>query len=101
MADELRFSFDELVDYRQQLGRFCRLHYDSLIGFNDGVSFKLDADDENLGNKARHLSSSATCIESLLDCPDVLAPGTGSRVLKLAENFSLAALARPHKEWLS
>jgi len=69
MPNEPELSFEELVGYRRQLQRFCSAHYASLLSFLNGISFKLSLGDRPLGGKARHLSSTATCIESLLDWP--------------------------------
>ena len=84
MAVEPDLTFDQLVSIRERLQTFCTLHYSSLAAFHDGISFKFDLDDAGLGAEAQHLSSSATCIESLLECPEVLRPKTAMNVLELA-----------------
>lgn len=101
MADERPLSFTDLIDYRQQLSLFCREHYRSVAAFLDGLSFKLDVNEGALGPRARHLSSSATCIESLLDCPRIFVPREAVDVPGLAADFSRSAVRRPHREWLS
>src|ERR1039457_7105737 len=101
MADELPSSFDDLVGYRQQLYKFCFSHRDALDAFQDGISFKLHPRGAKLGSKARHLSSSATCIESLLDCPPIFHAKKDVDVSKLAEQFALSAITRPHDKWKS
>src|SRR6266496_3258827 len=101
MADEPAISFDELVVYRQELYRFCTGHVDSLTAFHNGISFKLNTQERKLGPRDRHLSSSATCIESLLDCPPMLWAKKTLDVVKLARRFGLSALRRSPKRWTS
>jgi hypothetical protein len=101
MANEPDLTFDKLVSIRERLQRFCALHYSSLAAFHDGISFKFDLDDASLGAEARHLSSSATCIESLLECPEVLRPKAAMNLLELASNFGVSALKRPQADWAS
>lgn len=102
MADELDVGFDDLVTYRQQLHKFCSLHYGSLFRFRSGISFKL-YDGETLKGKGVHnLTSSATCIASLLGCPDVLRPQSRVNGINgIAREFSIAGLNRSHKRWWS
>jgi len=101
MPNESELAFDNIVAYRQQLQKFCCAHYTSLIEFKDGVSFKLNLTEQSLGTAARHLSSTATCIESLLDCPPEFLPKESIDISALARDFSLAAMHRTHAEWLS
>jgi hypothetical protein len=101
MADELDVSFNDLVTYRQQLHDFCSLHYSSLFGFKSGISFKLYDGETLTGEGVHNLTSSATCIASLLGCPDSLRPPKSEDIDDLARNFSIAALDRPHKNWWS
>jgi hypothetical protein len=70
MASESTVSFNDLIAYRQQLQNFCATHYNSLTEFQDAISFKISLDEAKLGGEAEHLSSTATCIESLLSCPE-------------------------------
>ena len=100
MAVELAIDFDELVDFRRQLSKFCVNHYPSVTAFQDGISFKLHLDDPGLGHKARHLSSSATCFESLLDSPQVFRPRAAD-ISQTAARFALLAARRPHSRWKS
>src|ERR1700731_4958226 len=102
MADESPLSFDTLVSYRQLLQQFCAAHYKSLVEFHDGISFKLTLTEPNLGSEAEHLTSTATCIESLLDCPALFLPA--DRVVaidQLATDFSRSAMRRAHADWRS
>jgi len=101
MENDSVISFDDLVAYRRQLQRFCSAHFGSLVAFKDGVSFKLQQDEMALGSEARHLSSSATCLESLLACPDIFRPKSARDVPALAQEFAVSAIRRPHAEWLS
>lgn len=101
MPTELHTSFDELVTSRQELQQFCVPHYRSLARFQDGISFKLNLSEPRLGRTARHLSSTATCIESLLDCPVEYLPPKHIDILPLARDFALSALGQPQHNWLS
>jgi hypothetical protein len=102
MANESPLSLDDLALYRQRLNDFCALHYRSLVKFQDGISFKLNPEEPKLGPTARHLSSSATCIESLLECPAHFQPTTDSPNLsQLASDFANSALRRPQDKWFS
>src|SRR6266496_2454227 len=102
MADESADSFEDLVAYRQELYKFCAGHVDSLTAFHGGVSFKLNTLEPKLPKRrARHLSSSATCYESLLGCPPILRSPRCIDVLKLARNFARAALRRSADDWTS
>jgi len=97
MADEVDVSFDDVVAYRQQLHTFCSLHYNSLIGFKQGISFKLYESETLDDTKVHNLTSTATCIASLLDCPEALRPEKIIDLSGLAHEFSVAALQRPHE----
>lgn len=101
MEDDPPVSFDTLVSYRQQLQQFCAAHYKSLVEFRDGISFKLTLAEPKLGKEAEHLSSTATCIESLLDCPSSFLPVDPSEVRKLATDFSRSAMRRAQADWRS
>lgn len=101
MSNDVVLPFADLVAYRSQLQKFCSTHYKSLIAFQDGISFKLITSESKLGPNARHLTSSATCIESLLECPQEFLPKKGISLSNLAKDFSLSALSRPHNEWVS
>src|SRR5438477_2324124 len=101
MADEPALTFDELVTVRERLQRFCALHYPSLAAFREGISFKFDLDDVISDAEAHHLSTSATCIESLLECPDGFRPKPAMDLVALARDFGASALKRPHDEWRS
>src|ERR1017187_4943035 len=96
MENESAVSFDDLVAYRQQLQKFCSTHYKSLIEFRHRISFKLNLGEGSLGKTARHLSSTATCIESLLDC---VQSKTSSEIATLAKEFAVSAMRRG--KWLS
>src|SRR5262249_12346620 len=93
--------FKDLVTYRQQLRDFCSLHYSSLFGFKSGISFKLYDGETLTGEGVHNLTSSATCIASLLGCPDALRPAKVDDINHIARQFSIAALDRPHQNWKS
>ena len=98
-----KLSFDELVASRQLLKTFCQAHYDSLITFAGKTAFKLHQSEASVRPDS-HLSSTATCIESLLDCPDTFLPpkregANRGMILDRVKTFALAAIKR--KDWES
>lgn len=106
MADELDINFDDLVTYRQQLHDFCSLHYSSLFGFKSGLSFRLYEGEVLTGEGIENLTSTATCITSLLGCPDALRPKKIADIeiddiKEVARQFSIAALQRTQGDWKS
>ena len=88
-------DFADLARDRHLLQEFCKYHIPSLSQFRSDPSFKLRIN-EVLGGQLRHLTSTATCIESLLDCPPRLRP---SDAVGLAQSFALKALER--EDWKS
>ncbi len=95
-------SFEELTAARRALRSFCLLHVPSLLNLQSGVSFKLDAAEESLDDgKVHHLTTTATCLTSLLEVP----PGFRPEVFKnvdvnaLRSNFAKLAILRP--DWVS
>jgi hypothetical protein len=101
-------DFSSLVATRKQLQEFCASHVPSLLSFSfpDDISFKLDkaepVDSEKTG--VRHLTSSATCIESLLTCPQHYYTGRTNKndveaIPSRAAEFAEAALDRD--DWTS
>jgi hypothetical protein len=106
MPDNSDLAFDELVASRRQLQNFCYAHYSSLLQFHEGISFRLYLNDKHIGKKVRYLSSTATCYESLLECPDTFLPDQhkkdgSKKILQLAEQFALSALKDPKQDWKS
>lgn len=101
MPDDTSLSFGHLVRQRQELQRFCSDHYTILNTFRDGISFRVYADEQKLTG-VRHLSSSATCIESLLTCASSLLPTEkkGDPV-SLAKEFARNAVELPDTSWTS
>src|SRR5678809_277806 len=97
MQNDLALSFRDLADSRAQLQTFCTTHYRSLSSFKSGISFKVNQSERGLGKGARHLSSTATCIESLLECPNT--PKT--TVKALARDFAVSAMSRRPAKWTS
>lgn len=98
MESDSSLSSDELAAYRRQLQGFCTAHSPTLERFRDGVSFKLNLSEAPFTSQPRHLSSTATCFESLTHCPDL------EDEKKLAESksrFSELAIKQPLTEWVS
>src|ERR1017187_5540277 len=93
-------SFDELTEARRLLFSFCLLHETSLLRLKSGVSFKLLPTEGELGNeKIRHLTTTATCLTSLLDCPPRFQTAEFKKVEDLKSVFVEKALAR--EDWTS
>jgi hypothetical protein len=102
MPNELKDSFEALVAARQRLRTFCSAHYRSVDRFRSGISFNIYPDPAGRSQLtgARHLSSSATCNESLLGIPSQYLPEE-NEVATLADQFAKAAIEREPKEWRS
>jgi hypothetical protein len=103
MPKKAKLAFEDLVTYRQELQVFCHAHFNSLIKFAGDTAFKLLTKEENLRSDS-HLSSTATCIESLLDCAETFLPHNEDNlvrqsILQRAKDFALAAIER--KNWQS
>jgi ATPase family associated with various cellular activities (AAA) len=95
-------NFEELTDARRILQTFCLLHEPSLLALRSGVSFKLLPSDEELGSdKVRHLTTTATCLSSLLECPARFRTSEFKQALELKSDFAKKALARKFKGWTS
>ncbi len=93
-------DFQELANRRHALQKFCQLHAASLLNFRSGRSFKLEFTEGELVEPARHLTTTATCIESLLNCPTRYRVGIADPE-GLAREFAQDALTRPGKDWTS
>jgi ATPase family associated with various cellular activities (AAA) len=90
-------SFSELARHRHSLQEFCKHHVPSLLVFHSHPSFK-HVLNEHLDGKLHHLTSTSTCIESLLDCPQQLQPND----LQVdPEAFAMRAIRRPATKWKS
>lgn len=95
-------SFDELTDRRRSLQSFCLLHVPSLLKVQSGISFKLLPEDADLSDsEVRHITTTATCLSSLLDCPPQFQTAEFGRVGDLLPKFAKGALARPDSKWKS
>lgn len=92
-------EFQELAAHRHSLQVLCQQHAASVLRFRcPRGSFRLWVNEPELPDPARHLTTTATCIESLLDCPSRfwssdLSPDD------LAKQFARDALGR--KNWVS
>lgn len=95
-------SFEELTDARRKLQTFCLLHEPSLLRLRSGVSFKLLPSDQELGSdRVRHLTTSATCLSSLLECPARFQTSDFKQVNDLKSVFAKKALVRRFSKWTS
>ncbi len=88
-------DFELLRSGRRRLHEFCSVHEASVDFFRSGGSYKLQEREKGeLGPELRHITSTATCLESLLDYP-------GIDLSERISWFVKQALARPHPKWTS
>jgi predicted ATPase len=93
-------SFEDLTEARRSLQTFCLLHVPSLMSQHSGVSFKLHPTEGRLSSKkVRHLTTTATCLSSLLDCPPRFFPKGFDGASDLCSAFASKALLR--EKWKS
>jgi hypothetical protein len=92
-------SFEELTEARRTLQIFCLSHVPSLMSQQSGVSFKRHPEESELGPKVRHLTTTATCLSSLLDCPSRFRTTEFEKVSSLVSTFAKKSLVR--KKWKS
>lgn len=92
-------GFEELTEARRELQSFCLLHVPSLLAVRSGISFKLLPTDPNLGKRrVRHMTTTATCLNSLSDCPSWFR-GPEFDLQEMLEQFARGALKR--RKWTS
>ncbi len=88
-------DFEALRTGRRRLHEFCSVHEASVEFFRSGGSYKLhEREPGDLGPGLQHMTSTATCLESLLDCP-------GVDLSERVNWFVTQALARPAERWTS
>ncbi|MGB8131904.1 MAG: ATP-binding protein [Candidatus Angelobacter sp.] len=93
-------SFEELTDARRLLQSFCGFHAASLMRLQSGISFRLlPSEPELTADRAHHLTTSATCFDSLADCPPGLFTADALHVNELRGKFAAKALERT--DWVS
>lgn len=92
-------EFDKLRAERRAIVEYLRVHSASVLAFRnkDRAWFRLTAEEPETEILIRHKSTTASCIESLTDCPD-----TESDVRQqLIAEFAGTALSQPQEEWES
>lgn len=87
-------DFESLRLGRRRLQEFCTLHNASVGFFHSSGSYRLHAGERDLGSRLRHLTSTATCLESLQDCPD-------ADVSHRIQTFARRALRAGESSWAS
>lgn len=95
-------NFEELTKTRRSLQSFCLLHVPSLVRLKSGISFKHFPNERSLerSRRVRHLTTTATCLSSLLDCPPGFRPtGFVEDIYPLFRTFAKRALKR--RNWKS
>src|SRR5438874_1121208 len=95
-------NFEELTEARRLLQSFCGLHVSSVMSLRSGISFKLIPTEADLtaSRRVRHLTTTATCLSSLLDCPTRFRPTEFDADLSsLLSTFAKRALRR--RNWKS
>lgn len=104
MADDRpkMLSFEALTEARRSLQTFCLLHVPSLLALQSGISFKLTPEEPSLDSgHVHHLTTTATCLSSLFDCPPRFQVGDFKRAENLRSIFGNEALARKKEKWKS
>jgi predicted ATPase len=95
-------EFDELRQERKALNDIVQLHEASLWRFKHPSKerswFYLTTDEEEDEKELRHLSSSASCLESLADIPEYMSTRDNEM---LAQQFASTALGAPDERWES
>lgn len=97
-------TFQDLSEKRLLLQEFCRLHYASIAYFNTGASF---VNVWKRGQKRKetaeivHLTSSATCFTSLLECPDRSNFAGSDELLRKVRPYASGAIKKRTKDWVS
>jgi hypothetical protein len=95
-------AFRELAESRRALQAFCVQHFPSLLALQSGISFKLLPTEPDLDSESvHHMTTTATCLTSLLDCPRRFRPLNSADLDALAAPFLERALLRPHERWKS
>jgi hypothetical protein len=95
-------NFEELIVARRDLQSFCLLHVPSLMSLRSHFNFKLSPTEGDLGDEsARHLTTSATCWNSLFDCPPRFRTAEFKGAEDLRRKFAAKALLRPDQDWKS
>ena len=95
-------NFDELAFNRRTLQDFCSSHVPSLLFFRSDISFRLHSEESPLDdNEIHHLTTTATCLESLLDCPERFLGDIQIVPKALARDFAIRAIGLPSGKWNS
>lgn len=97
-------TFQEFSENRRLLREFCQLHYPSVACFSSGLSFVnvLKNGQAKRNEKAIiHLTSSATCFSSVLECPDSSEFAGSKTLLAGAARYAFGAIRKPTKDWVS
>jgi hypothetical protein len=91
-------DFSELRLLRRSLRAFCTDHPLTIAAFRNGQSYRNELTDkpEEPAEELRHLTSTATCLESLGDAAERALDLTQRR-----QEFAQAALSRPPERWTS
>jgi len=92
-------KFSDLASFRHALQDFCGAHAASVKQFKSGTSFTKGIDESPDGKL--HTTTTATCIESLLECPESPRGDGADSVETMARTFAKAALDRPEESWRS
>jgi ATPase family protein associated with various cellular activities (AAA) len=103
-TDRAPLSFEELTEARRSLQSFCQLHVPSLLILKLGVSFLFDPDEpesEFADGAVHNMTTTATCIASLDQCPPRFWPADTKSIEALKTEFSTKALLRPDDKWKS
>src|SRR5258708_7499926 len=97
-------TFQEFSEKRRLLQEFCQLHYPSVAHFSSGLSFVNVQKDGGAKTKTKdvvHLTSSATCFSSLLECPDRSEFAGSRELLDSAGPYATGAIEKKTDDWVS
>src|SRR5260370_5321189 len=96
-------NFEDLSAQRRLVQDFCKRHEASVLAFRaqDKKSFKLTIGETVPTGGLRHLTTTATCIESLMACPERYLSRPASEYASDAKEFANAAIERKAEDWKS
>jgi hypothetical protein len=97
-------TFQEFAENRRLLQEFCQLHYASVAHFGSGLSFVnvwKEGQRRSKSKNIEHLTSSATCFGSLLECSDSYKLRTPIDLTNLPPRYANGAIKLPQKDWVS
>jgi hypothetical protein len=93
-------TFEDFAKQRRLLQEFCELHVASVEYFRSGLIYRRDPQDSS-STKLRHITSTATCYESLELCPDRFVRDGKRPFARSSVTFAKRAIGLKDKKWVS